>query len=818
MKIVSDFWCVWVLFSLFCALQFPNIVQAETETESAHRIAKAIRIKGTPPRLDGVLDDEIWKTAPLHEGFRQQDPDEGEPATERTTFQVAYDDEVLYFGIMCYDSEPDKIVSRLVRRDSYVTSDTLDVVLDPHRNGQNAFWFTVYPSGSVTDGVISGGTSWDNAWNGVWEVKTKIHKSGWSAEYKIPYHVLHFAPEKKYTWALQVSRTISRKKEVTFWRFVKKDEPSWVSRFGDLTGIESIHPPHHLELIPYTMGRTTFNGKTDFWGNIGGDAQYGITSGITLNATINPDFGQVEADPARLNLTAYEEYFEERRPFFVRGASIFGSNDYNFFYSRRIGRRPGHFEIPDGATELSRPEATTILGATKIVGKTQGNTHVGIMQAVTAPEYARIEEVVDGKKVQDDYLIEPLTNYFVGRINQDVLEGNSRVGLITTAVNRQNSDAAYVSGFDWDLKFAKDRYQITGTLAMSQSWQLKTRKSGYLAHLEFDKRGGWWSGESSFRMLSPDFEMNDLGFRRRGDLLEWDYALSVRKARPFSVFRRAFLGFYGWQQWNYDQVNIGRHLELLANARFKNYWDSNLWVEHNLESFSDDDVRRGGALIKNLANWGVSARLSTDSRRMIRLGLSPTFGWNDDRQSYNYNLHFFLRIRPASNIDFSVGPSYGYRVKDAQWVDQVEEKFNGQIKKHYVYGELTSQTLDFTTRANISFTPTLSLQFYVQPFITIGDYKNFKELVESMSYKFKPYALNENRDFHRRSLRGNTVLRWEFRPGSTLFLVWSQSRAVGIEEVSAEDLEFRPLHRLGSSFTDEGKNIFLIKCRYWFGV
>ena len=805
---------VWTFLVVFFLIQLPNAAKAENQEESPHRVATAVRIEGAPPQLDGVLDDAIWKAAPLHEGFRQRDPDEGKLATERTTFQVAYDDEALYFGVMCYDSEPEKIVSPVVRRDSFVESDRFDVILDPYYSRQEAFWFFVYSSGSVMDGTISGGDWWDSTWNGVWQVKTKIHENGWAAECKIPFHVFRFAPKEEYTWGIQVARIISRKKEYALWRLIKKDEPGWVSRFGDLTGIKSIYPSRHLEFLPYAMGRASLNDEPDLWGNMGGDVQYGITTGTTLNATVNPDFGQVEADPARLNLSAYEEYFEERRPFFVEGASVFGNNDYNFFYSRRIGRRPRYFRLPDGATELGRPEATTILGAAKIVGKTRGNTYFGIMEAVTAPEYARIERSVDGEKIQSDHLVEPLTNYFVGRVNQEVLEGSSRVGLITTAVNRRDSIAAYVSGLDWDLKFAKDRYQITGTLATSQSWELKTLKSGYLAHLEFDKRGGWWGGDTSFRMLSPDFEMNDLGFQRRADLLEWDYSLSVREEKPFSIFRRASLEFYGWQQWNFDEVNIGRHLELSGHTRFKNYWDSNLWVVHNLESFNDDDVKRGGALIKNPANWRISARLFTDSRKMIRLELNPVFGWNDDGQSYDYNLRLYLRIRPVSNIEFSVGPSYGYQMKDAQWVKQVEKN----LKKHYIYGELESRTLDFTTRANISFTPTLSLQFYVQPFITIGDYADFKELVEPKSYQFKPYPLNENRDFHRRSLRGNTVLRWEFRPGSTLFLVWSQSREAALESVQEEDLDFRPLHRLGSSFTDEGTNIFLIKCRYWFGM
>ena len=472
MKIKSESWRALVLLAVFLVLQLPSAVKANTETESAHRVARAVRIKGTPPQLDGVLDDNIWKTAPLHEGFRQRDPDEGEPVSQRTTFQVAYDDEAVYFAVMCYDSEPDKIVSRLVRRDDYVESDKVQIILDPHYNRQRGFSFTIYPSGSIIDGIVGGGgpDGWNNAWDGVWEAKTRIHKNGWAVECKIPFYMFRFSPKDKYTWGLQVEREISRRKERSHWRLIKKGTPGWISHFGDLVGIENIHPSRHLELIPYTMGRTTLNSEADLWGSVGGDIQYGITSGITLNATINPDFGQVEADPATLNLSAYEEFFEERRPFFVKGASNFnfGAWEKQFFYSRRIGRQPGHFEIPEGATELSRPEATTILGAAKIIGRTNSNTSFGIMEAVTAPEYAQIKK--NGKN--RDHLVEPLTNYFVGRVKQDVLKGNSYIGLVTTTVNRQASNAAYVGGLDWDLKLAKERYQISGMLAASPSGRI----------------------------------------------------------------------------------------------------------------------------------------------------------------------------------------------------------------------------------------------------------------------------------------------------------------------------------------------------------
>ena len=824
MKSEVAFRSFWVFLAVCLIFWVLGNVSAEDEDAAAHRTATAMRLTGAPPQLDGVLDDEIWENVPVHEGFHQREPDEAEPATERTTFQIAYDDEALYFGVMCYDSEPDKIVSRLVRRDTDIESDKVTVSLAPHPNRQRGFWFTVYSSGSVTDGTVTDeyNPPFDDTWDGVWDVKPRIHDNGWAAEYKIPFHILRFSPKDEYTWGLQVERYISRKKEQDHWRLVKRNAPSWVSRFGDLTGINNIHPSRHIEIVPYAMGRTRLNDGTDLWGSGGADVRYGITSGITLDATINPDFGQVEADPATLNLSVYEEFFQERRPFFVKDATAFEHADYSFFYSRRIGRRPGHFEVPHDAIELSRPESTTILGAAKIVGRTEGGTSFGIMEAVTAPEYAQIERTIDGKKVQREYLIEPLTNYFVGRVKQSVLKGNSTVGLITTAVNRQNSNSAYVGGLDWDLRFANDRYQITGTLAASQTGELDARKSGYLALIEFDKRGGWLIGETYLQALSPDFEMNDLGFRWRADMIQWSYYLTANKEQPFSIFRRATLVSFTQLNWNYDSVNIGRYFNISTRGQFKNYWEYTLGVLRSFESFNDDDVRRGGVLIKNPASWGILTQLATDSRKRIQLQLNP-YWWNpvffwDDRQTYGYDVSLRLRIRVASNIEVTLGPSYRVGTQDAQWVDLVEENINGHIKKHYVYGELESQTLDFTTRADISFTPTLSLQFYVQPFVTIGDYTNFKELVEPKSYQFRPYPLDENRDFHRRSLRGNAVLRWEFQPGSTLFLVWSQSRDVDLTHVGEADLEFRPFHRLGSSFTDEGENIFLIKCRYWFGL
>ena len=817
---------LWVLLAIYLLFLAPNSVFAVDEDKAAHRTATAMRITGAPPQLDGVLDDEIWKNAPLHEGFRQREPDEAKPVTERTTFQIAYDDEALYFAVMCYDSEPAKIVSRLVRRDTDIEADRVTISLAPHQNRQRGFWFTVYASGSVTDGTVTDeyNPPFNDTWDGVWDVKPQIHDNGWAAEYKIPFHILRFSPKDEYIWGLQVERYISRNKETGHWRLVKLDAPSWVVRFGDLTGIKNINPPRHLEIVPYAMGRTRLDDGTDLWGNIGTDVRYGITSGITLDATVNPDFGQVEADPATLNLSAYEEYFSERRPFFVKDSTAFDHSDYLFFYSRRIGRRPRHFGLPPDVTELSRPEATTILGAAKIVGRTEGGTSFGIMEAITSPEHAQIEKTVNGNKVQSDHLIEPLTNYFVGRFKQSVLKGNSTIGLMTTAVNRLDSNAAYAGGLDWDLRFADDMYQITGALAGSQTGKPDARKSGYIALLELDRRGGWLRGETYLEAISPDFDINDVGISWATDRLQWRYYFGVYKEKPFSIFRSVSFGVNGRYRWNYDGVSIHPFAGLWTNVRFKNYWDFRLSNAYSFESFNDDDVQRGGVLLKKPADWWWSFRISTDSRKRIQMRLNPSW-WrtpiNDGgvkRERYGVDVDLLIRIRLAPNIEFTIGPSYDRLNEYAQWVDLIEEKVNGKIENHYVYGELKSQTLDFTTRADISFTPTLSLQFYLQPFLTVGEYTNFKELDAPKTYQFKPYPYKRNRDFHWRSLRGNTVLRWEFQPGSTLFLVWTQSREADLTSDNENDFEFRPLQSLGNSFTDEGESIFLIKCRYWFGM
>jgi len=757
----------------------------------------------------------MWQKVPVCANFLQRDPIEGEEATEKTTFQIAYDEEALYIGIRCHDREPDRIVSRLTRRDGETEADWVSVSLDPHHDRQTGCWFTVYASGSVNDGVYSSDTHEDEMWDGVWEVETSIDDQGWSAEYRIPYHVLRFSPRKEYVWGLNVARHISRKQEETHWSLIRKDQPGQVSQFGRLEGIRDITPPLQLEFTPYAMGRTIVDGGEDYFGAIGGDVRYGITSGTSLNATINPDFGQVEADPAQLNLTAFEDFFAERRPFFVEGASIFqvGERDLDLFYSRRIGRQPGRFEIPDDAEELDRPEATTILGALKLTGKTEGKTSFGILEAVTAPEYATIERTVEGERVREEFLIEPRTNYFVGRVKQDILDGTSSVGLLTTAVHRRAAPSAYMGAADWDLKFREETYNITGMLAGSRAGESGDRKGGYIARLAFDKRGGWLEAEAGFAAFSPDVDFNDLGFLRRGDLIESESRLNFYRYTPLGPFRECDVSVRGSVEWNYDGLRRDSGLSVSSWGDLHSYWRVHLHLGREFAAMDDDDVRRGGLVIKSLAESWVHGQIETDERRMVSFSIRPEYRRHDGGRSNERGVRMSVEFRPLPSMWFSVGPEYSHRVTDAQWVE-VEEAVKSVQN---VYGELDRRTLDFTTRARMSFTPELSLELFLQPFIAIGDYGNFKELVAPETYAFRPYPLGENRDFHRRSLKSNLVFRWEFLPGSTFFVVWSQSRSASLEDLTSEDLEFRPFDRLRSSFSDEGDNVFLTKISYWLG-
>lgn len=713
----------------------------ETKDIAPVKSVRAVPATPKPPRIDGLLDDEVWRSAPIATGFTQRDPDEGKPATEETAFQVAYDDEALHIGVLCYDSEPDKIVTRLYRRDGirYGETDWLGIRLDPHHDHQTGFGFAVTPSGSVADNVIINDSRFDGSWDSVWEVRTAIHDRGWSVEFKIPYHALRFSPKEEYTWGINLERRVIRKQEYSLWVFVPKNETGISSRNGHLQGIRGIHPPTHLEFLPYTVAWETFEPKDranqdgrDFFSGLGMDIRYGITSNISLNATLNPDFGQVEADPAVLNLTVFETFFQERRPFFVEGAGIF-QTPFQLFYSRRIGKQPSHFGLPPGAEVVRRPESTTILGAAKITGKTRSKTSFGIMEAVTAPEYATVRRTVKDSATgveraeQRKHLIEPLTNSFVGRVQQDLLDGNSTVGALITSVLRQDAEPAHTGGVDWNLKWKKNAYGFSGQIAGSRAGRFGARQNGYASSLTLGKLSGWLTSTLEFQALSPGFDPSDLGFIGRANRLNSWAEIGLRKNRPWGPFRRMSVLLAHAATWNYDAVNLDSSLNLWVGSEFRNYWRLDAYLYRDLQSLNDWKTR-GGPLIVDPDSVGYDVTISTDERKPVSANVK--FFWVPTKEVPQKYLGVGLRLQPTSALQLSVSPSYRWTHSAAEWVTNVDD---GDGNDHFVFGELTTNQLNVTTRATITLTPRLSLQLYMQSFVAVGNYENFKELTRPRS-------------------------------------------------------------------------------------
>jgi len=413
-----------------------------------------------------------------------------------------------------------------------------------------------------------------------------------------------------YTWGLNVQRRISRKHESLHWSLIHRDRPGLVSQFGLLEGIAAIRPPLHVEVIPYSMARSIVDGDADYSGTAGADLRYGISSGVSLNATVNPDFGQVEADPATLNLTAFEDFFEERRPFFVEGASIFDSGDFRLFHSRRIGRRPRLFDVPDSFDVLSEPDATTILGAVKLTGKTRGKTSFGLLGAVTDDEYARVVDAGDLTSTSD-FRVEPRTGYFVGRAQQDVIDGTSTVGAIVTSTRRDGSYSAYTGAFDWDLRFVQDRYAISGSVVGSRTGPSGDVSKGYIGQLELDKRGGWLQGETRVAVLSPGVDLNDLGFLRRGDLIEWSSEVKGYHLQPWGPFLRWDVSVEGEAAWNYDNTRLETSTDMSFWGDSRSSGRFHLHLGREYASMDDSDVRRDGPIIELIPEFWAHSFITT---------------------------------------------------------------------------------------------------------------------------------------------------------------------------------------------------------------
>jgi hypothetical protein len=892
-------------FAFIAALSTAG-AQATTKSQSDPRpVAQASRREGDMA-IDGKLDEAAWQAAKPIGELVQSTPNEGRDPTEKTDIRVVYDDAALYIGARMYDSRGKKgIHSILTRRDQLlnsgdITSDKIAFVFDPFHDKNTRMWFEVNPSGVKGDHA-NGDTSFDP----VWDVATNVDSLGWTAEFRIPFSQLRFSRDPEQLWGMQVWRTIDRLNEQDMWAFWRSNESGGPAYFGSLAGMALKPQPRQIEVVPYVTSRATFNrvasgdpyhSERESIYRAGADLKLNVTSNLTLDATVNPDFGQVEVDPAVVNLSVFETTFSEKRPFFISNSSYFSTGGFscyfcnnvsslNTIYTRRIGRSPQLAGLVGSRAQyMDATDATTILGAAKITGRTSKGLTVGLMDAVTNKENATFR--LDGSNEDQEQEIEPLANYFIGRLRKDFRGGATRIGAISTLVNRdlQNDDEvarlrshAVAYGGDIDHHWSNREYSFNlqtvltniggDTAAIRRAQEssaryyqrvgrdetsdglfasdydpTRTALNGYGFYARLAKETGNWLWETTQNWRSPGFETNDMGVLSRADY-KWMLANVARQwTTPGSWYRYLWV-LAGYQhQFNYEGDHTDSDLHTNVSATFRNFWNAGVFNIYH-PSYQDERLTRGGPTVKHYGYNMYSFNLNGDSRKRVVWGanyqiIRPLDNSEGGREFYSPN----VTIKPTASTTLSFGPSYDHDKTAQQFVASFSDPnapagFGGT---RYVFSRLEQKTFSMDTRLNATFTPTLTLQLFAQPFLASGHYTNFKEFVKPRSDEMVLYGQGngstiakqgdgsfvidpdgngaaqaftvDNPDFNVRSLRGTAVMRWEYRPGSTLYFVWTQVRE-GFDTFGNFDFS----RDRSALFRDRPTNVFQVKATYWLG-
>ena len=865
-------------------------VVATTSHEQAPTAHAARRVGAV--HVDGRLDESAWQAATPVTEFRQYDPSEGQPASERTEARVLIDDVAIYVGMRLFDREPGKIQSQLARRDESIDGDLVEVTVDSYHDHLSGFIFRLTPLGARRDAAISANGNSDNSWDAVWEGSATVDSLGWTAEFRIPLSQLRYNPnELSQTWGLQLGRKIARKAEVSFFAFTPKTEQQGVNRYGHLTGLGKLSAPRRIEMVPYALAKNEnpvvevndpFRTQNNVVVGGGLDLKVGLTSNLTLDATINPDFGQVEVDPAVVNLSAFETFFPERRPFFVEGASIFGfgdmrsqnsSNGYSFLHSRRIGRQPQRFLGGPDANFVDAPLETTIAAATKLTGRSRGGYSLGLLDAVTMREEARFR---DAAGADQSATVEPRSNYFVGRLKRDLRQGNSTIGVGMTAVNRDLGDdalrplfrsAAYVAGFDWNHAWSNRRWAFDGAIVGSRNLgsaesidalQLsparyfqrpdkvrfrrdatKTSLTGYLGEMTLAKLSGLhWKGTLTYQEYAPSFEINEIGFLGSTDMRSISPLIAYEENRVSKRFR-SWAQYLFWNpSWNFDGDMTFNGVGAISVAELPNFW--NIFVRGDWRPRNyDDRLTRGGPLARPTTGYGLLTEISSDRRKRFTYGVFSSYSWNDSG-GRGLSINPRMTMRPTTAVRVTLQPSYTRTHAIAQFVTRRSDPLAiDTYGTRYIFATLDQNQLAMVTRVDWTFTPALSLQLFAQPLLAAADFHDYKEFARPREFAFEKYGRDagtisrdssgvytvdpdeagpapsftfSDRDFNRRSLRGNAVLRWEYRPGSTLFFVWQQSRFGQIEKG-----EFDFGRDFNGLLSTTPENVFVIKGTWWVG-
>ena len=896
------------------ATAFPAIAQVTTRSQNDPRPVATASAREGQVTIDGRLDDAAWaKATPITE-LVQSSPDEGKPPSQKTELRYLYDEGAIYIGARMYDSLGAKGVrSVLARRDQVmngdnnITSDHIAVVFDTFRDKNSRTWFELNP-----DGVKGDHQNGDASYDPVWEGATKIDSLGWTAEFRIPFSQLRFSRGADQVWGMQIWRTIDRRNEQDMWAFLRNNEYGGPAYFGTLEGIRVSSQPRQMEIVPYATTRSKlerarpgdpYHSTNEMQYRAGGDLKVNLTSNLTLDATVNPDFGQVEVDPAVVNLSVFETTFNEKRPFFVSNSQYFSTGGFSCYfcsnvsslsliYTRRIGRSPQLAGLLSGQSDfMEASDATTILGAGKITGRTSSGITIGALDAVTNREKATFRPI--GITADEEREIEPLTNYFIGRARKDFRGGATRIGAITTMVNRNltNPDEvarlrsnAQAAGLDLDHHWANRAYGLniqsafthiggdTAAIRRAQTSSARyfqrpgrtettdglfsadfdpTRRSlyGYGFYARLAKETGDWLWEATQNWRSPGFEANDLGVLGRADYKMMLGNVLRQWTTPGSWYRNAATIVGAQQQVNYEGDRTGIDYHAWGQVTFKNYINTSFFTIRNPSTY-DERLTRGGPTVIRYGYNMYSYFIGSDSRKRF-VGnaqvqyILPVDNTEGGRVAYYPS----LTIKPSSRFLINLGPSLDLDNTSQQYVTEVSDPNApaGFAGTRYVFGRLRQKTFSLDTRINTTYTPNLTLELFAQPFLSSGKYTSFKEFAEVKSRRmnyfgrdnnswvhdnfdsqtgaFTGYTIDpdgdagiaapfvvDNPDFNFRSLRGTSVLRWEYRPGSTLYFVWTQQRD-GSDQFG--DLYFR--RDRSALFRDRPTNVFQIKGTYWIG-
>lgn len=839
--------------------------------------------------IDGNLSERDWQR-PGVTSFFQKEPDQGKPATERTELWLAYNNEAIYVAARMDDSAPDSIVARLIRRDGEVKADDIAIFFDPYHDRRSGFYFGLNAAGTLYDAVLYNDDWNDNTWDGVWEGKVQIDARGWTAEMRIPYSQLRFQEKEQQVWGVNFIREIARKNEEDYIVYTPRDESGFVSRFVDLVGIEKINPPRRFEILPYLSTKAEytrheagdpFNNGSRYSPSIGADVKFGIGSNLTVDATVNPDFGQVEVDPAVVNLSDVETFFNEKRPFFIEGSSIFnfgygGSNSNwgfnwgnpDFFYSRRIGRAP-QGTVP--SADFSQvPSGTHILGAAKLTGKLGDSWNIGSINAVTSRERAELD--TSGHRFKAE--IEPLTYYGIFRGQKEFDKGRQGLGFISTVAARGFSDDrlrdelnsnSFALGIDgWTFLDSSKTWVINGWTGMTyvggnQRYMVDLQRSsrhyfqrpdashvhvdssathlqGFGGRIALNKQKGNFYVNTAIGFIDPGFDANDMGFVWRTDIINGHVVLGYRWREPNDVTRQINLNVSTFRSYDFDKNLIWGGYWANGYVQFLNYYSIGSWFAYNPETVSNRRTR-GGPLTLNPRGYEVGGEITSDDRKIWVFGISGNilnYAYGID---HSQNLSTSIQFKPAANVSISLSPSVSWYKTSAQWVTNVDDPTAAAtFGSRYVFATLDQREVSAGIRLDWTFTPQLSLQMYVQPLISVGDYTHLKELSRPNSLDFITYGLDNGTitrqdaeylidpdgngpapeftvsdpNFNFKSLRGSAVLRWEYMPGSTMYFVWTQQRTD-----ESNPGEFRFGRDFGHLMQSQPDNVFMIKLTYW---